>query len=197
MFKNLTLYRLLPEWSVTGEQLRESLSRNAHQTGGLEMQQCGWVPPRKGGEICVINGGDQCLFALRVQKRLLPSSVVKQVAAERLDEIEEKQGFRPGKKQRKEVTDRVHDELLPKAFVVHRDTQVWIDLKNRWMAIDTATSSKADEVTGFLAKSLEPFQIENLYVVHVAGRGNDRLAGRRRSTAQLLYRPGHRVACVR
>ncbi|MPS81661.1 MAG: recombination-associated protein RdgC [Achromobacter sp.] len=165
MFKNLTLYRLLPEWSVTGEQLRESLSRNAHQTGGLEMQQCGWVPPRKGGEICVINGGDQCLFALRVQKRLLPSSVVKQVAAERLDEIEEKQGYRPGKKQRKEVTDRVHDELLPKAFVVHRDTQVWIDLKNRWMAIDTATSSKADEVIGFLAKSLDPFQIENLYVV--------------------------------
>ncbi|WMD23898.1 recombination-associated protein RdgC (plasmid) [Achromobacter seleniivolatilans] len=164
MFKNLTLYRLLPEWSVTGEQLRESLSRNAHQTGGLEMQQCGWVPPRKGGEICVINGGDQCLFALRVQKRLLPSSVVKQVAAERLDEIEEKQGYRPGKKQRKEVTDRVHDELLPKAFVVHRDTQVWIDLKNRWMAIDTATSSKADEVIGFLAKSLDPFQIENLYV---------------------------------
>ncbi|MCC3289299.1 recombination-associated protein RdgC, partial [Bacillus cereus] len=80
---------------------------------------------------------DQLLFALRAQKRLLPSTVVHQVAADRIDEITAQQGYRVGKKQRKEITDRVHDELLPKAFLVHRDTQVWIDLKNRWMAIDT------------------------------------------------------------
>ncbi|AVG43869.1 MULTISPECIES: recombination-associated protein RdgC [Achromobacter] len=164
MFKNLILYRLLPEWTISAEQLQERLSQHGLPEAGLEMQQFGWVPPRKGGELCVTSGGDQLLFALRAQKRLLPSTVVKQVAADRIDEITEQQGYRVGKKQRKEITDRVHDELLPKAFLVHRDTQVWIDLKNRWMAIDTATSSKADEVVGFLAKCVDPFPIQNLHV---------------------------------
>jgi recombination associated protein RdgC len=165
MFKNLTLYRLLPEWTTTGAQLAESLARHAFQEGGaLEMQQLGWVPPRKGGELCV-QVGSQCLFALRVQKRLLPSTVVKQVADVRLEELEEKQGYRPGKKQRKEITDRVHDELLPKAFAIYRDTAVWIDLENRWLGIDTPSSSKADEVIGLLSKTVDPFHVENLALV--------------------------------
>ncbi|AXA80602.1 recombination-associated protein RdgC (plasmid) [Achromobacter xylosoxidans] len=165
MFKNLYLFRLLPEWKLNGEQLRQRLQSHAlDESQTLSMQQLGWVPPRKGGDLCIVTEGGQCLFALRVQKRLLPATVVKQVAAVRIDELEERQGFRPGKKMRKEITERVHDELLPKAFIVYRDTQVWVDLKNRWLVIDTATASKADEVIGALAKAIDPIHIESLLV---------------------------------
>ncbi|WP_025139672.1 recombination-associated protein RdgC [Achromobacter sp. DH1f] len=163
MFKNLTLYRLLPEWTLSSEQLRSLLEKHAFgEAGGLEMQQLGWVPPRKGGELCVTTDESQCLIALRVLKRLLPATVVKQVAGARIDELEERQGYRPGKKARKEITERVHDELLPKAFVIYRDTQVWLDLKNRWLAIDTSSQAKADEVIGALAKSLDAVNVVNL-----------------------------------
>ncbi len=57
----------------------------------------------------------------------------------------------------KEIKERVTDELLPRAFSVYRDTRVWIDPINRWLVIDAAASSKADEVIGMLAKAIDPF----------------------------------------
>ncbi len=90
--------------------------------------------------------------------------MINQVAKARAEEIEEQQGYRPGKKQMKEIKERVTDELLPRALSVYRDTHVWIDPLNRWLVIDTASSSKADEVIGLLSKTFEPFPLENLYV---------------------------------
>ncbi|WP_310030301.1 recombination-associated protein RdgC [Achromobacter deleyi] len=70
----------------------------------------------------------------------------------------------PVTKQMKEIKEKVTDELLPRAFSIYRDTRVWIDPQNHWLVIDTATSSRADEVIGILAKCIDPFPLENLYV---------------------------------
>ncbi|MDF3941338.1 recombination-associated protein RdgC, partial [Achromobacter denitrificans] len=102
---------------------------------------------------------------LRAGKKLLPATVINQVAKARAQEIEEQQGYKPGRKQMKEIKERVTDELLPRAFSVYRDTRVWIDPRNRWLVIDAAASSKADEVIGILAKCIDPFPLENLYVM--------------------------------
>jgi recombination associated protein RdgC len=90
--------------------------------------------------------------------------VVNQVAKARAQEVEEQQGYKPGRKQMKEIKERVTDELLPKAFSIYRDTRVWIDPKNHWLVIDAAASAKADEVLGLLGKSIDPFPLESLYV---------------------------------
>jgi recombination associated protein RdgC len=86
------------------------------------------------------------------------------VAKVRAQEVEETQGYKPGRKQMKEIKERVTDELLPKAFSIYRDTRVWIDPVNHWLAIDAAASAKADEVLGLLGKSIDPFPVESLYV---------------------------------
>jgi recombination associated protein RdgC len=101
---------------------------------------------------------------LRAEKKLLPSTVINQVAKARAQEAEEQQGYKPGRKQMKEIKERVTDELLPKAFSIYRDTRVWIDPANRWLVVDAAASAKADEVLGLLAKSVDPFPLESLYV---------------------------------
>ncbi|WP_417219021.1 recombination-associated protein RdgC [Achromobacter spanius] len=163
-FKNLKIYRLSAAWSLFGDDLEAALARQAFAPGNnLEMQSIGWVPPRaNGGQAHVING--QILLSLRAEKKLLPASVVNQVAKARAEEIEEQQGYKPGRKQMKEIKERVTDELLPRAFSIYRDTRVWIDPLNHWLVIDTATSSRADEVIGILAKCIDPFPLENLYV---------------------------------
>src|SRR5690606_39569948 len=69
-----------------------------------------------------------------------------------------------GRKQMKEIKERVTDELLPKALTVYRDTRAWIDPVNRWLVVDTASDSKADEVIGLLVKTIDPLPLENLYV---------------------------------
>lgn len=163
-FKNLKIYRLSAAWALFGDDLEAALARQAFQPGNnLEMQSIGWVPPRENGGLAhVVNG--QILLSLRAEKKLLPATVINQVARFRAQEIEEQQGYRPGKKQMKEIKERVTDELLPRAFSIYRDTRVWIDPINSWLVIDTATSSKADEVIGILSKCVDPFPLENLYV---------------------------------
>ena len=164
-FKNLKIYRLSAAWPLFGEDLEAALARQAYQPGNnLEMQCIGWVPPREGGGLAYAVSG-QILLTLRAGKKLLPTTVINQVAKARAQEIEEQQGYKPGRKQMKEIKERVTDELLPRAFSVYRDTRVWIDPRNRWLVIDAAASSKADEVIGILAKCIEPFPLENLYVV--------------------------------
>jgi len=163
-FKNLKIFRLTAHVSAFAEDLKAGLGRHAYQPGSnLEMQSLGWIAPRENGGLVHIVGG-QILLVLRAGKKLLPGAVVNQTAKARAQEIEEQQGYKPGRKQMKEIKERVIDELLPQAFNVYRDTRVWIDPINRWLVIDTASSAKADEVIGLLAKTIDPFPLENLYV---------------------------------
>lgn len=163
-FKNLKIYRLSSPWTLTGEQLEESLARHAYQAGNnLEMQSLGWISPRENAALSH-SVNQQILLSVRAEKKLLPATVVNQVARARAQEIEEQQGYKPGRKQMKEIKERVADELLPKAFSVYRDTRVWIDPVNHWLVIDAAASAKADEVIGLLVKTIDPLPLENLYV---------------------------------
>ncbi|MBP6018744.1 MAG: recombination-associated protein RdgC [Burkholderiaceae bacterium] len=163
-FKNLRVFRLAPQWSCTVEMLENALEKQAFRPGNSqEMQSLGWVPPvENGGLVHALDG--QYLLSLRADKKLLPSTVVNQFAKIRAQEIEEQQGFKPGRKQMKEIKELMTEELLPKAFSVFRDTRVWIDTKNHWLVIDAAAAAKSDEVLGMLAKAIEPFPVSPLHV---------------------------------
>ena len=163
-FKNLKIYRLSSAWTLRGTDLLDALAKNAFVAGNqLEMHNMGWVPPRDGGNLAHTIG-DQILLTLRSEKKLLPSSVVNQAAKARAQEIEEQQGYKPGRKQMKEIKERVTDELLPRSHSIYRDTRVWIDAANNWLVIDSASSSKCDEVIGMLSKTVDPLPLTNLYV---------------------------------
>ncbi|WP_367352557.1 recombination-associated protein RdgC [Achromobacter animicus] len=163
-FRNLKIYRLSAPLSDYAEQLQAGLKRHAFQSGNnLEMQSIGWIAPREGGELAHPVAG-RFLLTMRAEKKLLPGTVINQVAKARAQEIEEQQGYKPGRKQMKEIKERAMDELLPRAFSIYRDTRVWIDPVGRWLVIDTASSAKADEVIGLLAKTVDPMPLENLYV---------------------------------
>lgn len=162
-FKNLRIYRLAPSWALTPETLEDALARLSFRPGGAtDMTSFGWTSPRpESGLVHALDG--QYLLNLRVEKKLLPATVVNQFARARAQEIEEQQGFRPGRKQMKEIKEQVTDELLPKAFSIYRDTRVWIDTRNRWLVVDAAAAAKCDEVMGALAKVLDPFPVMPLY----------------------------------
>jgi len=75
-FKNLKVFRLAPGFQITPEQLGDALAKLEFKTSNsLEMQTMGWLPPREhGGLVHTVNG--QMLLALRVDKKLLPATVV-------------------------------------------------------------------------------------------------------------------------
>jgi recombination associated protein RdgC len=115
-FKNLQIYRLPAPWAYTPEQMEEALQPQAFTPASSnELLRQGWDSPRGNGKLVhVVN--KQMLMMLGTEKKLLPSSVINQVAKARAAEMEEQQGFAPGKKAMKELKERVADELLPRAF---------------------------------------------------------------------------------
>ncbi|HWK60122.1 MAG TPA: recombination-associated protein RdgC [Eoetvoesiella sp.] len=163
-FKNLKIFRLAPAWSISADALEAALQKHAFRPGNSqEMQSLGWVAPREGGGL-VHSVDGQFLLSLRAEKKLLPATVINQVARAKAQDIEEQQGYKPGRKQMKEIKEQVTDELLPKAFTVYRDTRVWLDTRRHWLVIDAAAAAKSDEVLGVLAKSIEPFPVLPLHV---------------------------------
>ncbi len=163
-FKNLQLHRLPAPWPLTAEQLDASLQSHAFQPGSsVEMQRQGWASPRDDGSL-VYSINRQMLLTFRSEKKLLPASVINQVTKARALEIEEQQGYKPGRKQLREIKEQVTDELLPRAFSIRRDTRVWIDTANGWLVIDAAAQALADDVRGLLVKSIDQLPLASVRV---------------------------------
>jgi recombination associated protein RdgC len=95
------------------------------------------------------------LICLGVEKKLLPNTVITQFAKSRAVELEEQQGYKPGRKQMKQIKEAITDELLPRAFALRRKTYAWINPVAGIMVVDAANIAKADELIEMLIKSVD------------------------------------------
>jgi recombination associated protein RdgC len=127
-----------------------------------ELLRQGWSAPRGAGFVHAVNG--QWLLTLATEKKILPTKVINQAAKAKAAELEEQQGFPPGKKAMKELKERVADELLPRAFTTRSDTHIWIDPINGWLVVDAASASKADDAIKLLLKAVDRMPLESLRV---------------------------------
>jgi recombination associated protein RdgC len=163
-FKNLQVYRLPAPWPFTADQMEAALAPQSFvPPTSSELLRQGWTSPRANGAL-VHTVNRQMLILLAIEKKLLPASVINQVAKAKAAELEEAQGFAPGKKAMKELKERVADELLPRAFPVQSRTFCWIDPVNGWLVVDAASPSKADDVIKLLLKAIDKMPLESLRV---------------------------------
>ncbi|MCE1239987.1 MAG: recombination-associated protein RdgC [Azonexaceae bacterium] len=162
-FKNLQIYRLPAPWAIDLAKLDEQLARGEFtRCPSNQPMSRGWVSPRKDGALIYANNR-QWLIALAVEQRLLPSSVVNETAQERAEKIADEQGYPPGRKQMKEIKERVTEELMPRAFTKKRATFVWIDTSNGWFVVDAGSQGKAEEVIEHLRHCLDEFPLKPLH----------------------------------
>lgn len=159
MFKNLIVFQLI-KWEETPESLEAKLAINALQPcGGLDIQTSGWLPPKAEGGPFVHQCGKHLLICLGFQKKLLPASVVNQFTKAAAAKIEEREGYKPGRKQMKEIKEAVIDELLPRAFVIRSRINAWIDTENKWLVVNTFGAIKAEDLVAKLMRSVEGFGV--------------------------------------
>ena len=116
LFKNLVFHRLPANWQLTAADLEERLAnRTLQPCGPFDMSKRGWVPVTPGGRLLhVVN--QQYMVALGVNQKLLPGSIVRQVAQERAEIQAQEQGFPVGRKQMRDLRMRVADELRARAL---------------------------------------------------------------------------------
>ena len=118
LFKNLVFHRMPAEWTLTAADLEGQLaSRPLQPCGPFEMSSRGWVPVTSGGRLLhTLN--HHHMIALGDNQKLLPGSIIRQVAQERAEIQAEDQGFPVGRKQMRDLRARVADEL--RAFLAER-----------------------------------------------------------------------------
>ncbi|MDO8932966.1 MAG: recombination-associated protein RdgC, partial [Rhodocyclaceae bacterium] len=126
-----------------------------------DMFSRGWVFPRGTGQfVQAING--HWLIALGIEQKILPASVVRAEAATRAAKIEAEQERKVGRKEMRDLIDRVTEELLPRALTRLRTTWCWIDPAGGWLVINAGADARVDEFIEVLQKSVDGIALRPL-----------------------------------
>lgn len=157
LFKNLVFHRLPAQWTLTAAELEAQLAgRTLQPCGPFEMSCRGWLPVTAGGRLLhTVN--QQHMIALGENQKLLPGSIIRQVAQERAEVLAEEQGFPVGRKQMRDLRVKVTDELRARALTRRRVTRAWIDPQAGWFVVDAAGIPRAEAVVEALGDTLGSF----------------------------------------
>ncbi|MCP8352437.1 recombination-associated protein RdgC [Candidatus Synchoanobacter obligatus] len=153
--KQVSWFDMRSNLLLEGEALEEALSqKQAYKPHATQSRSLGWVSPLGEGHPLCVESGSYLWLAVRIDQKLLPANVVKDVVAEKLAEQEAMQGYPPTNKQRRVMKDEVTLDLLPKAFVVSKKVQVIVDHDNKLLMVDSTSASVKDVVIDLLRQTV-------------------------------------------
>lgn len=159
-FRNLFLFRFNPQTlGIPAELLESALDgQRLRDVGAIELSTTGFVSPfGRGSDVLVHAVGDFALFALGTQERLLPSGVINEELATRIEEIADKTGRKPGGRERKRLKEEIITDLLPRAFVRESRMYAYFDLARGWLVVNTASRKAAESVVMGVRDALGSF----------------------------------------
>jgi recombination associated protein RdgC len=160
-FKNLALLRFTEPFTLGAQALEQRLEeRRFRPCGSLEPVSLGWTAPLGKDTFPLVHATNGFLMVcLQKEEKILPASVVNECVAERVEEIEERQGRQVRRKEKDSLRDEVLQDLLPRAFSHSRRTYAYIDPKGGWLVVDSASAKKTDELTSLLRQCLESLPV--------------------------------------
>lgn len=155
MIRNIIAYPLPHGWPHTATDMAVLMQRRQFQPcGALDMISHGFVPPRDDADLCEPIAG-RYVFCRQHEEKILPASVVNEYVEIKCEEIESQQGYKPGRKQRKEIKESVTGELLPQAFAKKRRTLAWVNRVRGWLIIEATSAKRAEDVLSDMRHALD------------------------------------------
>lgn len=167
-FKNLMVYRLSREVSLSADEMEKQLSAFSFTPcGSQDMAKTGWVSPMGSHSDALthtVNG--QIVICARKEEKILPSPVIKQELQDKIERLEGEQHRKLKKTEKDSLKDEVLHSLLPRAFSRFNQTFLWIDTVNDLIMVDAASAKRAEDTLALLRKSLGslpvvPLTLEN------------------------------------
>ncbi|WP_145526402.1 recombination-associated protein RdgC [Yersinia rohdei] len=167
-FKNLMVYRLSREVSLSADEMEKQLSALSFTPcGSQDMTKTGWVSPMGSHSDALthsVNG--QIVICARKEEKILPSPVIKQELLAKIERLEGEQHRKLKKTEKDSLKDEVLHSLLPRAFSRFNQTFLWIDTVNDLIMVDAASAKRAEDTLALLRKSLGslpvvPLTLEN------------------------------------
>ena len=155
-FKNLRMFRFLRPFTLEAQALEEKLEAHRFsECGRLQESSFGFVAPSGEHDAPLVHATNGFfLVAGRREEKLLPASVVRETAAERIDAMESERGMKVPKRERDRIHDDVRFELLPRAFTRTQKTFAFVDPQDGYLYVDAATDARADEFMDALHEAL-------------------------------------------
>ena len=156
-FRNLTLFRFPTAHSF--DALDTGLAEcQLKPVGPLELSSRGFVPPLgRDTEAMSHTRGDATWLSVGSEERLLPGSVVNDLLAKKLAEIEQTEGRKPGGRTRKRIKDELIVDLLPRAFIKPGRTDALIDREHGLLVVDSSSRKSAENVASEIRRALGSF----------------------------------------
>lgn len=111
----------------------------------------------------VYSSGDFVLGAVKTQTKKLPSSFLQDQIRAKTQEYIQKEGVSPTRKQKAEWKEEISSAFLPNVVPVSKVTKFCFDVKSNVLYVDTATSSKAEDVLALIRKSFGSLPAVNYF----------------------------------
>lgn len=155
-FKNLAIYRLTETFTLTPTELEEKLqSLRFKPCSSTEIFSYGWTSPLgRSSEQLIHQANGVMMLCATKEEKVLPTSVINEMTADKINEKEDQEARKLSKKERSELKEQIIFELLPRAFSFSKRTFAYIDPKGGWLIVDAASAKKAEELISFLRKNL-------------------------------------------
>jgi recombination associated protein RdgC len=155
-FKNLRVFRLTQTWTQTAEDLHKNLEAfQFHPCGGSDVFRYGFTSPLgKESDQLVHATNGRLMICVKRQEKILPSGVIKEQLEEKVAAIEASEQRKLGRKEKQGLKDELIFSLLPKAFTRSRLDFAYIDPKENWIIVNSASAKRAEDVLSKLREAL-------------------------------------------
>ncbi|QLK87368.1 recombination-associated protein RdgC [Arsenophonus endosymbiont of Aphis craccivora] len=155
-FKNLMIYRLNREFTLSVDKLEKQLATLAYSPcGSQDMMKIGWTSPMgPHSEALIHSVNNQILLCAQKEEKLLPAQVITQELQAKIKKLETAQARKLKKSEKDPLKDEVIHALLPRAFSKISHTYIWLDIINNLIIVDAASTKRAEDNLAFLRKTL-------------------------------------------
>lgn len=120
---------------------------------GGDSESVGFVPVAESEASCAAVFGSLLCFKVRTDSKRVPGSAVRSELDRRVARIEQTEGYKPGRKQQREMKEQIVSEFLLKAIPSVSFLDGWFDFKTNLLVVADSSSSKVERIVTLLYKN--------------------------------------------
>lgn len=170
-FSNLIAYRFKQDAQFDQTQFEQALAQDKFRPcAAQDLSTFGWSNALgKYASTLSHFSANKILVCAKREEKVLPPTVINDLLAAKIDEIELTQHRPVKKKEKDELKENLIHSLLPQAFTKSSFTFAFIDMAKGWLVVNTTSFNKAEELLALLRKSLGSLPVVPAFVNHDLG----------------------------
>lgn len=160
-FKNIKLFQLAEKLSLEDSVLEEKLQTFAFRPCTAAMpQSVGWVPVTDAENATLVYAAmGYKMICLKIEEKILPATVVREQAEERIKEVEALDSRKLSKREKASIKDQIFFTLIQQAFCRSTKIYAYFDTHKNWLIVNCTNAKKLELFTTHFKKALEGIEL--------------------------------------